>query len=382
MRLLKILLGVTGTMIGIFLLATVVLYSSISGTIRASDYATFDDLPLNTWTTVDLSEQAVCSDNSDYRIYTRRGESENLIIHFAGGGACWNAETCGKPITITDMNGYYFPFIWEIIRAILNGIFAQQNPANPFEGWNVAYFPYCTGDFHIGTVTNSYSLPDGSTVSIHHNGRQNISEALDWVYANFDAPETLLISGESAGAFGTLFWTRPIAEHYSTSNIYQLADGAFLQTDQWREILNDVWQANTLENYGFEVEDDIVRSAYDHFERDPLPNVTYMHVNTLYDGVLTYFNSVLEAVPLDDAYREAWSQAMRATMQAIAESGLNYNFFLTDYGRDEATGATPHTAISFELFYQMNQDGVPLSEWVRRIIEGERLSIGAEFLDD
>ncbi len=376
-RRLKIVLGIVATLIGVIVLASILLYSAFVRTLNVSDYASFYDLPVHSWASLHLSDKTRCSDGSDYRIYARRGDSPNLVVYFAGGGACWDEKTCSRPITITDFSGYYYPFIWEIVRASADGILSAENGDNPFRDWNEVYVPYCTGDFDIGQTAATYS----PSVTIDHVGQQNVSEALAWVYKTFPQPPKLLISGASAGGFASVFWTPTIAAHYPTSQVYQLGDGVFLKSPKWPHIVNEVWKADT-EALGFPVTDDLAGGAYLHYSQTPAPNVTYLHINTVYDGTLLYFNAALNEVPEDAAYFASWSQDLRASTKAIAQSGLNYHYYLTDYGLDTKNGTTPHASITAPLFYQITQDGTTLHDWLRRIvIDGESVSVGANFLN-
>lgn len=378
---LKIALSLISLLLIVLIVVGVGGYALITRISAVSAASRIDDLPLNEWTRIDLSDQTQCSDGSDYRIYARRGESENLLIHFAGGGMAWDARSASQPITLANTSGFYFPNIWEIIRATLDGIFKYDNPQNPFAGWNEVYIPYCTGDFHIGDTNITYTLDDGKEFTIRHNGRQNVTEALDWIYATFQQPPKLVVSGESAGAFGSTFWVPAIASHYAASDTYHLSDGAFLRAPNWESIVNDVWKAESQSRYGFTPNENLINSAYLRDLPPTAPRITYLQINTLYDGVLTYFDSVLNDATPDSTYAEAWSQAMRASIAEVAASGLDYNYYLTDYGLDPKTGATPHTSISASLFYGIEQDDVPLADWVRRIvIDGERFSVGTDFL--
>ncbi len=380
-RILKILLIGFSTLAVVIVIGGFLLYKNAVYTVNINEYPEYNHLPLHTWAQVDLSDKTQCSDGSDYYLYTRRGDSSNLLIHFAGGGAAWDAETSSEPISITHLTGYYFPFIWEIIHATLDGIFKQDSPDNPFRDWSEVYIPYCTADFDIGAASPNYTLDDGSIFTIHHNGRQNVTEAMDWVFETFQRPDKVLISGESAGGFATVFWTPTVAQHYTNSDIYQLADGVYLNTPLWPEIVNKVWQADILENFGFEVSNDIAATAFLYDAQTAAPNVTYLHINTVYDQVLLHFNAKLNNVTNDSAYRENWSQELRASMRNLATQLPNYYFYLTDYELDEKTGTTPHTSISSPLFYQITKDTISLPDWLKRIIiDGERLSVGGELL--
>jgi hypothetical protein len=381
LRFIKLVLGILATLIGVVVIVSIVLYGVAVRTLKVSDYTHFSEIPASTWASLPLSDQTKCADGSDYHAYARRGTSDNLLIHFAGGGACWDGETCSQPITLANFSGYYFPYSWEIVRAISDGVLSTTSANNPFRDWNEVYIPYCTADFHIGQAVNTYTAPDGSLITIHHAGRQNVTEVLAWAYATFAHPAKLMISGESAGGFGSALWTPTIAAHYPESQVYQLSDGVFLQAAQWPQIVDDVWKADTESNFGFTTTNDLAGSAYRH-DLTAAHNVTYLHVNTVYDGTLLYFNAKLNGVSDDDAYRETWTRELRQSTAANAEAGANYHYYLTDYGLNADTGTTPHTSISAALFYQITQDGVTLSDWVRRVMDGENVSVGAEFLGE
>lgn len=357
------------------------LYDHLIQALDIRNYASFAELPVYQWARVELSAQTSCSDGSRYHSYARRGESDKLIIHFAGGGAAWDGETASQPLELTNLNGYYIASIPEIVRALLSGIFQSDKPENPFHDWNVVYIPYCTADFDIGNVIREYTSPTGKAINFHHSGRQNVTEALDWVYKTFDAPPKLLVSGDSAGGFASIFWITPIATHYTASAIYQLADGVYLDSPLWNTIVNDTWQADAVNQWGFTVTDDLAASAYLAHLGQPLPKVTYMHINTLYDEMLLRFEAKLNNVPNDAQFHAQWSQRMVASMKRLSESGLKYFYFVTDYGLDSTKGTTPHTSISSPLFFQIEEGNTPLTEWVRRaVIEDQPFSVGAHFL--
>lgn len=369
----------------LLLLSIVIMLIAFASAVMAQDdtpQPILADLPPYEWQSIPLSSEAVCSDGTPYQIYARRGESDNTIVHFSGGGACWDGETCSKPLSILSFDGFYMPRVYEALIALMAGIFQHQNAENPFGDWNVVYLPYCTADMHIGTSTNEYTSPAGNTITIHHNGQQNVTEALDWVYANVDAPEKLLISGESAGAWGSLMWVPTIADHYADSDVYHLADGAYLETDRWSEFVDELWGADFENTFGFAPGTDIVGNAYQHYAETTPPNLTYMHSNTVYDNVIIHFAEQINNITGDPDYPETWSQGMRASMGQIAESRLSYNYYITDYGLDPATGLTPHTFTSFALFYAVDEDGLRFMDWVRRIVfDGELLSVGENFLE-
>lgn len=230
-------------------------------------------------------------------------------------------------------------------------------------------------------ATINYSQPNGKTQTIHYNGRQNVTEALEWLYSTFDNPTKLVISGESAGAFGSAFWTPTIAQHYSQSDVYHIGDGSYLESPQWNSIVDTIWQADAQTNLGFEVKDDLIGSAYLHYSQRSPSNVTYLHINTIYDEVLIRFNAKLNQVADSNNYHAIWSQGLRESIKQVDTSDLNYYYYLTDYRLNPEKLSTPHTSIGSPLFYEMEADGVKLFEWVQKIVlENEHFSVGSQFI--
>ena len=121
-----------------------------------------------------------------------------------------------------------------------DGIFAADNPANPFQDYSVVYIPYCTGDVHLGDVEQTYGVaaledpsqaeegvnPDAHEVTIRHRGHHNAMTVLSWVYDNFDSPETIFVTGSSAGSIPSPYYAAHLKTQYADSRVVQLGDGS------------------------------------------------------------------------------------------------------------------------------------------------------------
>lgn len=365
----------------ITLLSALAFVSSVSAQ-TVPEGTPLDTLNIGQWVKIDLERELVCSDGAPYDIFVQRGESNNLMIYFAGGGAAWDAETASQPLTMVTPNGFYMPRVLDILPRVTSGILNAGAEENLFHDWTKVYLPYCTADLHIGNTDQTYTTDDGDTVTMHHRGQVNVTGSLDWIYAQFPSPDGLVVAGESAGAWGSLMWVPSIAEHYPDLQVFHLADGSFLSSDQWPEIVDESWGADFEATFGFAPGTDLITSAYLDYAQNAPSNITFLHVNTLYDAVIIFFNSALNDVPDDNEQAELWSAGMRAMTAEVAASGLDYQYFLTDATFDPLTGRTSHTAISIDaLFFELEEDGVTLAEWVTRVIvDGERFSVGAEFL--
>lgn len=136
-------------------------------------------------------ETAICLRGTPYQVEVHHGTSNKVLLYLEGGGACWNAATCapasGNPLAKVDAT----PIFGE-------GIFELDNPDNPFRDWNIVYAPYCDGSVFAGD-----NIVDYDGVHTYHHGLQNVSAAVAVLRDQFPDPETIVVSGSSAGGYGT-----------------------------------------------------------------------------------------------------------------------------------------------------------------------------------
>jgi hypothetical protein len=158
------------------------------------------------WTWVPL-EGAVCSDGSPTGIGIERGPgpSPNVLVFLDGGGACWDTLTCFPPAGIPQL-ATTGPFgaadLEETIRVRRPGsVLDRSAPGNPYRDFTFVFVPYCTGDVHSGATVQRYPF---SPRPWHHNGRVNVSKAFEHLATALEPPAKVVVSGASAGGFGSL----------------------------------------------------------------------------------------------------------------------------------------------------------------------------------
>ena len=140
---------------------------------------------------------AACGDGTQYNVYIRRGSASKVLMHFEGGGACWNKGTCFGKVRFTALED----------SPGINGTTYLGNHIgeNPFQEYTYVYMPYCTGDMHGGKHIATY----GKNKQVHHVGRHNVTRALAYIEENdkqlISRADNLVIYGESAGALGVMF---------------------------------------------------------------------------------------------------------------------------------------------------------------------------------
>ena len=370
-----------------WILSFAILLSSCNS--KMATLTNFAETPYYEWNKIGLSDATFCSDSSEYYLMSKRGKTNNLIIHFAGGGACWDDETCTTPIEFNlstavkmgayrKVTSYYIDKIPKGLPNFMKGVFDNDNPENPFQDWNIVFIPYCTGDIHIGNAVNEYSYEEQSR-QVFHNGQNNVQEALKWIQQHFKNPNKILLSGSSAGGFASLFYSQSIAETYNQSKVYQLADCSYVYSGKWSQILDSTWQVDWNETFGFEMKNDAVKEAYLNAPRNS--NITYLQINSLYDFVLTQFWAIANEHSREDhEYIKNWSTQMTEMVAEIAQTDLDYRYFVTNYKFNDKRHDTPHTFLN-RAYYKCEQNGVLLTEWLRQnVIEDKKSSVGKQFL--
>ena len=99
--------------------------------------------------------------------------------------------------------------------------------------------------------------------------------------------------------------------------------------------------------------------------------------------MLTKFSAVLNHKPTkSNQFINDWSANTRASMSRISKAGLDYNYFLTDWGYDKIKHSTPHTMTNNEIYNSCKADGISYAEWLKKnVIEDESLSLGKKLLE-
>ncbi len=296
-----------------------------------------------------------------FRFWARRGVSERLVVYFDGGGACWDDTTCAVPrlASASDPNDGFYKA--ELIASDdprrMAGVFDLRNPRNPLRDWSFVFVPYCTGDVHSGSNTATYTDPDtGEPYTIEHRGSDNFRVILEWMRANFDAPETILVTGSSAGAFGAATQYARIREVFPAGRAVMLGDaGQGVTTPGFLERRNDNWRYDLPAsvfgpNASLTRDDDVVAALAAHF-----PNDRFAQYTTAHDRTQVAFFALMGR---ENACR-AWTEGMSRDL-ARRQDAVNFRSYL-------AAGES-HTILRSPLFYTERSGGAPFAEWLGALV--------------
>jgi len=198
-----------------------------------------------------------CRDGSGNGIYVRNTESDKLLIYFEGGGACTTAGFChfnpanvdsvltgdGQTVLGTALAvgpGRQMPGAYN--GGVLDGIFAESNTANPYNGWNMVYVPYCTGDVHFGS--NDAGMVPNVPEPQKFVGYKNTREFMSRVVPTFkDKVDHVVVTGASAGSFGAALNFSMISDSFGGTHVDAVLDsGAPFEDAYWPPCLQQSWR--------------------------------------------------------------------------------------------------------------------------------------------
>ena len=166
-------------------------------------------------------ESAKSSNGTEWHGMIRKGSENKLVVYFFGGGVSITEETSkgGKEFYAEDMTGQDFVATWGI---------GSGDAANPFKDWSFLVIPYASGDFHSGTGEYRYT-ENGKEKVVYHQGYTNYAAFVEKAKQHIESPDTLLITGFSAGGFATSLLADDVIDRFpSATNVIVCVDSALL----------------------------------------------------------------------------------------------------------------------------------------------------------
>lgn len=310
------------------------------------------------WQKISPTANTTCSDGSPYSFFVRQGDPNKLLVYFQGGGACWFRQNCDP-----QMSPSYSIQVGNIDRANF-GIFNLDNPDNPFKDHTTVFAPYCTADVHMGASDTVYPpVEEGQTdLVIRHQGRANVEAVLQWTYEHVPSPQSIFVTGSSAGAIPSPLYTALIADHYVNARIAQLGDGAggYRRTnndsrpdEQWGTF-DFITQEQGFANLRPETmtyESLYIAAAQAH------PDITFAEYDAAEDAVQKRFLSMSGQKDV------ALQQAIEANHADIRREVGNFSSYIA--------GGDSHTILGRPEFYTLASNGVAIRDWVAALANFE-----------
>jgi hypothetical protein len=309
------------------------------------------------WTKIEPGGDTICARGTPYAFFVHPGTVNRLMVYFQGGGACWSAASCatGSPIfkdAIADIDNP---------ANSAEGVLDLDNPDNPFKDWSFVFVPYCTGDLYWGDNTQTYTEGRGEEIVIHHKGFVNTTAVVDWIQDNLEEPEKILVSGCSAGGYGSVMGASRIHQLYPDVPLYQLGDSAAgISTADFYQNGSPNWHGAQGAS-GWVPADDTEqtdRTMADLYIglADLYPDARWSQYNTADDQIQTLFYRGMGGTG-------DWGELMLASIQEIQGGAANFHSYI-------APGKT-HCITGSDIFYTREVNGVRFRDWVEAMVSDE-----------
>ncbi|NVB80942.1 MAG: hypothetical protein HOV81_21270 [Kofleriaceae bacterium] len=187
-----------------------------------SDSGTPITAPNEQWTYVELPGMT-CGNGAATGIGVNlTNRSDQVVIFFQGGGACWDETTCFTVKSAINIEtGYTASSFASEQAAIAAFPLFQRGAANPLRDASYVYVPYCTGDLHDGENVATYGAR-----TVHHVGATNADIILSRLHDTRPGADTVWLVGISAGAYGVGFNFGAAHRTWPGAHVHALADSS------------------------------------------------------------------------------------------------------------------------------------------------------------
>jgi hypothetical protein len=276
----------------------------------------------------------------------RWGTSTDLVVFLQGGGACWDFFTCGgaaiapAPYTIdkTATAGPFGPneFVTDVYALYPNSWVHPQNLPAALANATMVFVPYCTGDVHSGDKITTYPSPIQGLPSVtwHHAGHANVMAFLKRLGATFPSPGKVVVSGSSAGGFGSLANYPAFRWYWPNAKMYLVDDsGPPLAGNAIPATTRAAWYANwnmgaSLDPFCASCRNDMsagMRALASLFPQDRMALLSHLQDGT----IRTFFGTISTAGPQPMA-AATFETALRALGTTMDPGTANQKYFFTN----------------------------------------------------
>ncbi|WP_146618215.1 pectin acetylesterase-family hydrolase [Lujinxingia litoralis] len=189
------------------------------------------------WTYVEV-EGARCANGSAVGAgFSAGGQQGDLVVYFNGGGACWDALSCGilETAANTDRRYSHEQLAREVYPLEKAGLLSREEGTNPLRDAHFLFVPYCTGDLHAGANTITYPGL-GLEGPVHHQGRRNVELFVERARTFFPHVERVWLMGVSAGGYAVTLNFELFKEAFPHAEVHAFADASpwlTLEEERW-----------------------------------------------------------------------------------------------------------------------------------------------------
>ena len=315
------------------------------------------------------------SDGSEWHGLIKVGKENKVAVYFFGGGASISGYT-------SERGNEFFATKASIQDFVALGGISSDSEENPFRDWTFLVLPYATGDFHSGTGEYHY-LKNNVEQTVYHTGYDNYSSFIEKARQYVGEPDTLLVTGFSAGGFATSLLADDVIGRFpSATNVTVCVDSSLLLYDGWHETAADLWKSPK------EISDrltgnNIVLDSLTALYQKRGDSVKILFDCSYRDDTLQQYQSFIRTGKMEknkengDIFQKDLKQMAEDLQNNIPGIGI----YIWNYDQDNSTGNTQHTIISSNLFDKL-EDDISVAEWIIAAVDGDVSSHGLHLLEE
>ena len=314
-------------------------------------------------------ENAFSSDGSEWHGIFRKGTENKVVVYFFGGGVSITPETSegGKEFYATTMLAQDF---------VAQGGIGSNDDHNPFKDWSFIVIPYATGDFHAGT-----GIYEGKK-KVYHTGYNNYSAFIEKIKPYVGEPDTLLVTGFSAGGFATSLLADDVIDRFpSAGNVTVCVDSSLLLYDGWHDTAVDLWRTPSEISDRLTTDNLVLDSLTALYEKRG-DSVKILFDCSYRDDTLMQYQSYIDTGKMDKTkvLGDNFQQDLKEMVFALQANIPNVGIYIWNNGEDADTHNTQHTIISSNVFDKLGNDR-SVGEWMFDAVNGDVRTYGLELLD-
>ena len=324
-------------------------------------------------------EGSTCSEGSPWHGLVRLGTENKVVVFFVGGGVSLDEE-------MSRTNAQRWSFAPTVILQdyIVEQGILSDSPENPFLDWTMLVIEYATGDFHVGTNELCLVDEENNEQVIYHTGYRNYELFMDEVLPLIGAPDTVVVTGSSAGGFAPALLTDDVMSRIpSATNVTACVDSALLYYGGWRETARDLWSAT----------DAICeRLTGDNIVLDSLVALRERHadVKVLFTGSTrdhdlqryqAYIDTGVMAQEATHENSELYLANLRRMCADMQEQVPGIGLYIWEAGYNPGDGSTQHMIMPAPNCFEPLSGEKSVAEWLYDAVQDDVRSYGLELLE-
>lgn len=279
-----------------------------------------------------------CYNGSAASVAVSYGSGKNVMFFMESGGASWPGYSLALEVDILFDIGY-----------------RNRYPLNPLRDWHFVYVPYCDNSVHLG---DSEAMENGKLV--YHHGLRHTAAAVALMKKLFPNPDKILVSGASAGGFGTFMAWAIVKSQYMDTDTYVLGDSGvgFFNPDEpetW-ESIQKAWNVHIPDDCE-KCNGSVLTYIYEVFMKYD-PQVHIGMFTSYYDGIISHLFLDMER----DAFR---SLLMKVTNEIKTDYPERFARYFIKGGSHTCYAPLLRGGPKYEV------NGLSLYEWIDRLVNDD-----------